>query len=414
MNNSKHRCFISYKSNAETTKLAARIKNEINGHPSLSRHLEPWFARDDLRHEHHPDAWKDVVSESFFIIYVIDPDFCSSNACMTELSEGLNSQEIWRTRFNQRKLRTIFAIQENRDYDFPKQISKNILIEQYITPLLESMETQLKLASPNLINNRFTFKDWPICSLRDDGILDLAIIIGSTGKEAPLGKTDEEKSELLADFSPYIGYADNTRPQSARVAEYLPYLVSSLERCSQKSIKYTQEKDAYNTSSIPEVYCDRTLFAHYQHIAKDRNIITIGGGDTNLYSRFFHRFYKDYLPIRFNDPTDSSEIFIFTEENSDTGPKIKKYTYDEDLVNTKNSSEHNQEWFHGLIAIRPNPFNPSKFVIWVAGLTALGTQAGMKILSDSPRELNNSIYSDTVAFKGDDHGTWRAKSYTII
>ena len=403
MNYSKRRCFISYKSNPETEKFASRLKSEIQKHTLLGKYLEPWFARDDLRYESHSNAWKDAVREAFFCIYVIDPDFVSSSACLNELQIGISRQETWRKRLKYPNLRTIFAIQPDRAFNFPPEISDSIFIEQYTTPLLQSMEAQLKSVSPQLSDNPFSLGDWPSRAVNQDGTLDIAIIIGSTGKEAPLGSTLEEKEKLLAPFMPFLGSNENTRPQSARVAEYLPYLTSCLERVSRAKMKSFGIANYEESASIPEVYCDRTLFAHFQSVVQEKNIITIGGGDTNLFSRYIHRFYQDQLPIYLNDPADSSELIFSTREENDAGPKLIKYSTAED-----------QQWFYGLITIRPNPLNPSKFVVWVAGLTALGTQAGIMLLSDMPKGLYTSYYRDTVAYKGDDEGIWRAKGYTIV
>lgn len=398
-----HRCFVSYESHPATLDFAKRVTNRIKSDEVLGKHLYPWFFPEKVKEEPSPESWKQAVGESLFTVIVANPNYLASKACSEELHTALECEKERRTQFGLANLRTVFGICPEPD-KVPSDLKSWLWWFQYETELCEAMRNQLTQIAPRLSNiESFSFQDWPHGLLTDDGDLDLAIICGSTGKEAPLGETDSERARVLQPLAPFLTIDDQMEIQSARPAEYLPFLTSSLERLSRRKKTNLKMPDADRSASVPEVYCDRTAIRFYPSIFAERNIITVGGGDTNLYSRFIHRCYRGRLPVHFTSPEDSKELCVETIDAGKKGPKIKIL-----------STMENKSLFSGLLLILPNPLQPKKFVVWVAGLTVLGTQAGIKILADNPDDLREGPYPYARAFKGDDDGKWRAHSYVFL
>jgi hypothetical protein len=356
-----------------------------------------------VKDEPNPESWKQAVAESLFTVIVANPNYLASKACVEELQTALECEKKWRNQFGLKNLKTLFGICQELD-KVPSELKQMVWWFQFENELCDSMRTQLSQITSMLIDIKsVSFQAWPGGLLTHKGDLDLAIITGSTGKEAPLGETDSERENVLQPFAPYLTISDQMEIQSARPAEYLPFLTSSLERLSRRKKTNLNNPNPDQSASVPEVYCDRTAIRFYPNIFAERNIITVGGGDTNLYSRYIHRFYRGRLPVHFTTPEDSKELCLETFEAGNKGPKIKIL-----------STMENKSLFSGLLLILPNPLHPEKFVVWVAGLTALGTQAGIKILADNPDALREGPYPYARAFKGDDDGKWRAHTYAFL
>lgn len=399
----KNRCFISFESHPATQDFAKRVQKSIEKHEFLGSWLSPWYFPEQIKKVPDPTSWRQAVSESLFTVIVANPNYLASKACSEELQIALECEKNKQEEYGFKNLRTVFGICDDLN-NVPEKLKENIYWYQYEAHLCGALESQLKLIGPSLNSlASFSFRDWPHGLLTENGDLDVAIITGSTGKEAPLGKTDEERATHLRMFHPYLTFDDEMGIQSARPGEYLPYLTSTLERISRRKKLNLKLSDPDSVASVPEVYCDRTAIRFYPEIFRERNIITVGGGDTNLYSRYIHRQYRGKLPVHFRTPEDSHELLVETVDEGKKGPKIRIL-----------STEEGNSIFSGLLVIVPSPFRKDKFVVWVAGLSALGTQAGIKILADNPDSLREGPYPYARAFKGDDDGKWRAKSYVFL
>lgn len=195
-----------------------------------------------------------------------NPNYLASSACSEELRTALECEKVRRTEFGLATLRTVFGICPEPD-KVPSDLRSGLWWFQYETELCEAMQNQLTQIAPRLSNiESFSFQDWPHGLLTDDGDLDLAIICGSTGKEAPLGETDSERAGVLQPLAPFLTIDDQMEIQSARPAEYLPFLTSSLERLSRRKKTNLKMPDADRSASVPEVYCDRTAIRFYPSV----------------------------------------------------------------------------------------------------------------------------------------------------
>jgi hypothetical protein len=396
-----YRCFISYSSHELTNKFVSKIKRCLQQDDEINKYLDVWnFQEQSLQPD--PEIWKQAVREALFHVIVADPNYLLSPFCKEELATARKLEKERQKQYNNKDLKTVFGISPDPG-KVPDQLKNVFNWMVYEAELCKAIRDQLYLIAPQLTDmQKFSFKEWPDKLLNENGEADVAIIVGSTGKETPVGNNQQEKKRILRIFNPYLTIDDEMEIQSERPAEYLPFLTSSLERLSRRKKIELKLPDPDLLASVPEVYCDRTAITYYPKVLKNRNIITIGGGDTNMYSRFVHRYYRGLLPVHFTSPEDSKEL-CYTVDVGNKGPKIKIL-----------STYENKSIFHGLLLIFPNPLNKEKFVIWLAGLTALGTQAGIKILADNPKELSEGIHHNARVFKSDDDGRWRAEGYQFL
>ena len=112
--------------------------------------------------------------------------------------------------------------------------------------------------------------------------------------------------------------------------------------------------------------------ADFQH-----NIITIGSGAVNTFSRRVLEIYDDGLPIRFKKPDSDEEIIDQSSSEARTF-----------------SRRIESEWNTGLIELFPNPFCPTKIILIAAGLTVTGTQAALHALCDA---ASKKVLSDRLS-----------------
>lgn len=106
-----------------------------------------------------------------------------------------------------------------------------------------------------------------------------------------------------------------------------------------------------------------------EKIASQHNLITLSGGDVNLFTaKVFEEFtnkYGIYSPIRFVPTTTSDTIF------SALSGKFYSERYESE------ANEH----FCGMLVLLPNPWNEKKVILVAAGNRVLGTVATLKLLS---------------------------------
>ena len=152
--------------------------------------------------------------------------------------------------------------------------------------------------------------------------------------------------------------------QSLRVAEYLPMITGYFVESSMRRqiINGVNDPKKIKLPSI-DCYSDWHLLKFYSSFLKERNIISFGGGDTNLISRLILAEYQDLLPAKFDSPAGSQVIYC-DSEGAISKSSLKQV-------------EAGQQLYAALLLIVPSPFNPKKAAVVAASLTALGTQAAI-------------------------------------
>jgi TIR domain len=253
----------------------------------------------------------------------------------------------------------------------------------------------------SLDDNPFSFINWPQPFIDERGKVDALVVIGHSGKE------DMPTQDELGEIKNYIRVeGSESQPQSMRPAEYFPELLHFFNKQSLQSQiklgKSIQEFELVSPGSL-DIHVDWHLLKHYQPLIREKHLICLGAGDTNLISRWVMKYYERYLPVHFDAESLGSHTLTVTENG-----KFERISYKQVVAG--------QQLFTAVLLLLPNPFNNEKVVLIAAGLTGLGTQASMLALSDEKQLINQPTdYSNYVrVIKGIENNKWRASGYEII
>lgn len=225
-----------------------------------------------------------------------------------------------------------------------------------VLTLLNSKDhDQLKALFP------YSFADFPECLFKD-GSFDVSIVIGSTDRE----RTEETKlfSTSAADitlFGTNWHFSRQVSPgtvrDAVRVVDLAVFLGHRYSRHTKRNNGFPFNYDA----SI--CYMDLSVTQD----ALERNIILVGGADTNIYIAIaalaFRQKFGYALPIRFLG--DDQLYFTCDQIYSDCSK-------------TKYSRIDDSTYMHcGYVLIAANPWSPNKVMVFVIGSRATGTQAAL-------------------------------------
>ena len=261
-----------------------------------------------------------------------------------------------------------------RGYRFAVGVRREPLTEKAVSSLGDSTVQRPKSITADLsilqqngkLKQLFphTFGDYP-AFLYESGTLDL-LIIGGSG--------DREKSEDTAAF--------RTREASVRPLKRMWQLKRNLAACSprdyvrivdlaamlsaQFASAHNQVRPRYPNELASLCQMDITVGKEMLH----RNLILVGGGDTNLYIALAAIAYRERfgysLPIRFAGDDD----LYFTCDQIYSELSGITYSHLED-----------SSFMHcGYVLMSANPWQPDKSIIYAIGTRATGTQAALLAL----------------------------------
>lgn len=116
------------------------------------------------------------------------------------------------------------------------------------------------------------------------------------------------------------------------------------------------------------------------NVKRDSNLILIGGGDINEFTAQLQIIYSDNIPIHFDNPQSATAIIS----------RISQEVY---VARGRGRNV-------GFIELLPNPFNPRKVVMILAGNFVEGTQACLLALMKYPAEIQkNNMYDGKIPAK---------------
>jgi hypothetical protein len=222
--------------------------------------------------------------------------------------------------------------------------------------LLDSGDNdQLKALFP------YSFMDFPECLFKD-GSFDVSIVFGSTDRERT------EETELFSNSAvivPLFGtswhFSRQVSPGTVRDA------VRAVDLAVFLGYRYGHNTD--RNGSFPFGYDASVCYMDLSvtQDALERNVILIGGADTNIYIAIaalaFREKFGYALPIRFLG--DDQLYFTCDQIYSDCSKR--KYSRIDD-----------SSYMHcGYVLVAANPWSPSKVIILVTGSRATGTQAAL-------------------------------------
>lgn len=193
----------------------------------------------------------------------------------------------------------------------------------------------------------YTLADFPRPFVAEDGCHDVTFVIGEGSRDY-----DDHR-----EFLRKVGEKALPSPKPGRRGDfdYLPTLAFALGGVSATLSK------GRSWGSMPVA---RQGFVAAEEV-QSHNVVTIGSGAVNTFTKEILGFYGDNLPIRFGSNQTDDEIVDEVGE---------RRVY---------SRKKDPDWNVGIIEMVPNPFAPTKVVLIVAGLTVTGTQAGLLALSQN-------------------------------
>jgi hypothetical protein len=195
---------------------------------------------------------------------------------------------------------------------------------------------------------KWTLRDFPEPFVQKDGLLDMMFVHG-------------EGSRDYADYREFLRKKGEPASVPTKVGrrgdfEYVTTLSAALGFAACKANPRTE---------LPIIsFAKQGLQLAEADLAC--NLVTVGSGAINTFSRRIFEVYGNELPIHFGAPDSDDQII------DQSGPETKTY-----------SRRIDNEWNTGFIELLPNPFCPSKAVLVVAGLTVAGTQAGLRALCEA-------------------------------
>jgi hypothetical protein len=201
----------------------------------------------------------------------------------------------------------------------------------------------------------YTLADFPRPFVSSDGAMDLLFVIG-------------EGSRDYTDHNDFLKRKGEFTLNSANVGRRgdFDYLLSLATALGFHSGKISAQQDLSFTPRAKQGL-------QIGDIDHTHNIISIGSGAVNTFTKRVLEAYGDDLPVRFTAPNSDEEL-------------LDQVTNERKTYSRRKEGEKDV----GVIELLPNPWNPSKVILIVAGLTVSGTQAALLALSRNvSRRLHN-------------------------
>jgi hypothetical protein len=145
-------------------------------------------------------------------------------------------------------------------------------------------------------------------------------------------------------------------------------------------------------------------------LATTRDIIIVGSGASNLYALVLNDIFK---PLHFV----GSHGHVWDQI-------VAGYDKDKEFFGRHHASIPSKD--SGLMIISKSVFNPSKYIVWIAGITGMGTQAVASFFKDLLRGripindsaigcvVNPAVKTGVKAVVGDYYRKWRISDYEVI
>jgi len=227
---------------------------------------------------------------------------------------------------------------------------------------LQVLGTERLSARPeqyNFADSNFSLRDFPHPFITEDGMFDVIFVFGE-------GKRD---------YDEYMDFMKKNKQEYPILRtglrgdfDYLLTLASKMAfETAKRNIEMKSEKTKivfpYGRQGIQLDTPTKESF----------NIISVGSGLVNSFTREILEIYGDGIPIRFRKPNDDEEIV----DEVDGRCFFRREPEERDI---------------GFIELLPNPYNPTKTVLIVAGLKVTGTQAGLLALCNAFEDRINDNF----------------------
>ena len=217
----------------------------------------------------------------------------------------------------------------------------------------------------------FTLSDYPNC-LFSQGALDLAIILGSSGRESGSETHLFEKNEINLDIlnTKWIlkrQVSPGTVRDVVRVVDLVAYLSFHLAK---QSNTFSLWPNSVNSCCFMDICVTQKILT--------RNLILVGGADTNIYvaiaSLAFRQKFGFNLPIRYFG--EDQQYFTCDSIYSELSGKNYSRLEDSNFMHC------------GYILMVANPWAKGKVIIFVIGTRGTGTQAALLALCNNTSSTN--------------------------
>jgi len=243
-----------------------------------------------------------------------------------------------------------------------KTFDKNVLIfsipEGLIVPIssilyLQILDTESLSERPkqyNFADSNFSLRDFPRPFITEDGVFDVIYVFGE-------GKRD---------YDEYTDFKKKSKEEYPILRTGLrgdfDYLLTLVSKMAFETAKRNIELKSKKTKIVFPY--GRQGIQLDNPTKQSFNIISVGSGLVNSFTREILEIYGDGIPIRFRKPNDDEEII-------------------DEVGRRRFFRREPEERDIGFMELLPNPYNPTKTVLIVAGLKVTGTQAGLLALCNA-------------------------------
>jgi len=216
-------------------------------------------------------------------------------------------------------------------------------VTQYVPRLRKYINS---ISRSRKITYNYTFQHFPEPFVSLKGF-DLAFVLGTSKEKMSI------ENEKVGGWG--IAGLDN----ATRLVDLAAFWGFKARVCG---IEIENPMIAYLDSEIPD------------DVKKNFNLISIGGGDVNEFTAQLQIIYGKHIPIHFDSPQSANAIIS----------RISKDVY---VARGKGRNV-------GIIELLPNPYNPKKVVMILAGNYVTGTQASLLALWKCPTEIRKNNKHD--------------------
>ena len=253
----------------------------------------------------------------------------------------------------------------NKD-DKPKIFPENRDFSSLIFGVLPKV---LEFPNSEFPEMKYTFNNFPAPFISKENNLDFIIAYGAGKRDYDAYIRDLKKHKYpVPELQLYPGRRSDF--------DYLPRLIAYFSFCAAKNQSKVQSKIS-NTGQL--------LLARQSFLLSDdekkENIIAVGSGAVNQITREVLEKWGKILPVKFETPQTDQRILF---------PAGDKKSY------IKNEEDEKDV---GFIELVPNPYNPEKVVLIVAGLAHTGTQAAILALCKEIED-GDKLSDQFVEFRG--------------
>ena len=236
--------------------------------------------------------------------------------------------------------------------------SRGVPVDNLLYVDVQPVTQELPSSGYSFAGIPYTLRDFPTPFVKHDGTLDLIAVYGEGSRDYAEHRQFQRRNGEKTLLTTKVGRRGDF--------EYLATLFAALGFAASRL--RPQSELSISPLAKQGLRLDDADLLH--------NLILVGSGAINTFSRRILEIFGDDLPVRFK-ASDSDEEII-----DQTGPERKIY-----------SRRIDAEWDIGFIELLPNPFCPSKVILIAAGLTVTGTQAALHALCDA---TSRKVLNDTV------------------